>query len=95
MYPTNAASYSNHTNPGISVALPGPFIYTDPAAASEYNAATISSIAFGIFMALLTLYMIWQNGVQCISTHHSLLIFQLLIPRFDRSAETTPASHHE
>lgn len=71
MYPTNAASYSNNTYPGFNIIIPSPFTYTNPTAVSEYDAATISSIVFGIFMALLTLYMIWQNGIQCIGAYDS------------------------
>jgi hypothetical protein len=64
--PTIAIStrFVNNTG-GIYNLIPGPVIYVDPAAVNDYNAATISSLVFGIFMALLTLYMIWQNGVQC------------------------------
>ncbi len=36
----------------------------DPTAGSQYNAATISGIVFGIFMALLALYSIWQYSRQ-------------------------------
>lgn len=64
----NAASYSNHTNSGFNIIILSPFAYTNPTAASEYDAATISSIVFGIFMALLASYKIWQNGIWCIGT---------------------------
>jgi hypothetical protein len=40
---------------GIFKPIPSLVIYVNLAAVSEYNAATISSIDFGIFMALLTL----------------------------------------
>lgn len=36
----------------------------DPLAGSEYNATTVSGMVFGIFMALLALYGIWQYGRQ-------------------------------
>jgi hypothetical protein len=65
MYSTNEAKYANQTKPGVTVVLPIPLTFKDPTASNDYNAATISSLVFGIFMALLTLYMIWQNGVRC------------------------------
>jgi hypothetical protein len=52
----------NHT--GKIPFLPSPLPYSDPAAANEYDAATVSSMVFGIFMALLTLYMFWQQCKQ-------------------------------
>ncbi len=42
--------------------IANPISYNTQAAASVYNASTVSSIVFGIFMALLTLFMIWQNS---------------------------------
>jgi len=49
---------------GNNTILPSPVIYSDQAATNEYNAATISGIVFGIFMALLALYTIWHNSLQ-------------------------------
>jgi hypothetical protein len=54
--------YSNESG-GINF-QPYPPTNTDPAAGSEYNAATISGVVFGIFMALLALYSIWQYSRQ-------------------------------
>jgi hypothetical protein len=48
---------------GTYTEFPHPAMAADSGAASEYNAATISSIVFGVFMALLTVYMIWQNNI--------------------------------
>jgi hypothetical protein len=53
----------------LLIIIASPFTYTNPTTASEYDTATISSVVFGIFMAPLTLYMIWQNGVQCIGAY--------------------------
>ena len=58
-----STSYVNDTI-GVFKPIPSHVAYVSPASASEYNAATISSIVFGIFMALLKLYMIWQNRFQ-------------------------------
>lgn len=54
--------YSNETG-GIAF-QPYPSTSIDPAAGSEYDAATISGIVFGIFMTLLALYNIWQYSRQ-------------------------------
>jgi hypothetical protein len=54
--------YSNESG-GLNF-QPFPLTDTDPTAGNEYDAATISSIAFGIFMALLALYSIWQYSRQ-------------------------------
>jgi hypothetical protein len=62
----NGARYNNIST-SINSPLPVPLEYSNATAANEYNAATVSSIVFGIFMALLTLYMIYQNGIQCSS----------------------------
>jgi hypothetical protein len=72
-YTANRARYINNTT-GINNLFPIPVIYADSTATSDYNAATISSIVFGIFMALLTLYMIWQTGVRCNSAYPQFLI---------------------
>lgn len=54
----------NLSHTGNTTFLPNPLPYADLAATKEYDAATISSIVFGIFMALLTLYTIWQQRQQ-------------------------------
>jgi hypothetical protein len=59
------AHLTDHQNPIRNLTtLPSPIFYFDPAAANEYNAATISGIVFGIFMALVTIYTIWRNSRQ-------------------------------
>jgi uncharacterized membrane protein YfcA len=47
-----------------------PPINTGSAVGSEYDAATVSSIVFGIFMALLALYTIWQYSRQYNGNFH-------------------------
>lgn len=64
VYPARDTRYINNTV-GIDYLIPSPVIFADPTAASDYNAATISGIVFGIFSVLLTIYMIWQNGIKC------------------------------
>lgn len=54
--------YNNETE-GIAF-QPFPPTNADLAAGSEYDAATISGIVFGIFMALLAIYSIWQYSRQ-------------------------------
>jgi hypothetical protein len=96
MYRTVTIRYTNSTGSGVTNIIPSPVTYTDPTAASEYNAATVSSIVFGIFMAFLTLYTIWQNGVRYMGTHPIPRIIQELFLRCgDRFAQTTAPSHHE
>lgn len=64
MYSTNAADYSSNISSGINIIIPSPFTYTNPTAASQYDATTVSSIVFGIFMALVAIYDICKNGNQ-------------------------------
>jgi hypothetical protein len=59
---TKIVKYSNET--GDIALQPYPSTNIDPAAGNEYDAATISGIVFGIFMALLALYSIWQYSRQ-------------------------------
>ncbi len=59
---TKIVKYSNE-NASMNL-HPFPTTNTDPEAGNEYNAATISGIVFGIFMALLAIYTIRQYGRQ-------------------------------
>jgi hypothetical protein len=59
------ATTVRHSNETAGITTqPYPLTNIDPSAGSEYNAATVSGIVFGIFMALLALYSIWQYGRQ-------------------------------
>ena len=52
-------SMLNHTTTFPSP--PNPMLYSSSATEDDYDAATVSGIVFGIFMALLTLYTLWQQ----------------------------------
>jgi hypothetical protein len=59
------AKIVKYSNESVGITTqPYPPINADPSAGSEYDAATISGIVFGIFMGLLALYSIWQYGRQ-------------------------------
>jgi len=81
MYSAIFPTLRNDTSYGINILFPTLPTYTDPAAVSEYDAATLRSIVFGIFMALATFHKIRQNGIKYICIVKGIQVVVLICCR--------------